>query len=187
MTETESTRSTAGFRLPFRIKFEPRLHDPPGWYPPLLSLVAVVIALLIGAFVIWLGGGDPWKAYAHIAKYSFGSVGVLSDTMVKAIPLMLVGLACSLAFRMKLWNIGAEGQFFLGAFGASMIVLLPVLPEDAPKWQFITLMALSGMFFGALWGFIPGLLKARFNVNGKEEIVPVKLKFLSIDGFSGHS
>ena len=45
MTETESTRSTAGFRLPFRIKFEPRLHDPPGWYPPLLSLVAVVIAL----------------------------------------------------------------------------------------------------------------------------------------------
>ena len=80
---------------------------------------------------------DPWAAYSHIAKYSLGSWGVISDTMVKAIPLMLVGLACSIAFRMKLWNIGAEGQFFLGAFGASMVVLLPVLPMEAPKWQFI--------------------------------------------------
>jgi simple sugar transport system permease protein len=134
---------------------------------------------LIGALVIQIGGGSPWKAYTHIARYSFGSVGVLSDTLVKATPLILVGLACSLAFRMRLWNIGAEGQFFLGAWGASMIVLLPVLPEEAPKWLFITAMLIAGFVFGALWGFIPGLLKAKFNVN--EIITTLMMNYIAIE------
>jgi simple sugar transport system permease protein len=176
---SDANVTTTKSRLPFKFKVEPRLHDPPRWYSPLLSLAAVVIALLIGALVIWLGGGDPWRAYTHIARYSFGSVGVLSDTLVKAIPLMLVGLACSIAFRMKLWNIGAEGQFFLGAYGASMIVLLPVLPEDAPQWLFILVMAISGMLFGALWAFIPAILKARFNVN--EIISTLMLNYIAVE------
>lgn len=179
MTEIEIKKSASGMKLPFSIKIEPRVDDPPRWYSPMLSVVAVIIALMIGAFVIWLGGGDPWAAYSHIAKYSFGSWGVLSDTMVKAIPLMLVGLACSVAFRMKLWNIGAEGQFFLGAFGASMIVLLPVLPEEAPQWLFIITMVISGMLFGALWGFIPGFLKSRFNVN--EIISTLMMNYIAIE------
>ncbi len=179
MTDTDMKKSASRFKLPFSVKIEPRVDDPPKWFSPMLSVIAVVFALLIGALVIWLGGGEPWKAYAHIARYSFGSVGVLSDTMVKAIPLMLVGLACSLAFRMKLWNIGAEGQFYLGAFGASMIVLLPVLPEDAPKWLFIITMIISGMLFGALWGFIPGFLKAKYNVN--EIISTLMMNYIAIE------
>jgi len=167
------------FRMPYKFKIEPRLENPPRWYSPLLSLLAVIIALLIGALVIKIGGGSPWKAYTHIARYSFGSVGVLSDTLVKATPLILVGLACSLAFRMRLWNIGAEGQFFLGAWGASMIVLLPVLPEEAPKWLFIIVMLISGFVFGALWGFIPGLLKAKFNVN--EIITTLMMNYIAIE------
>jgi general nucleoside transport system permease protein len=179
MTEIEVKKSASGRKLPFMLKIEPRVDDPPKWYSPMLSVVAVIFALLIGALVIWLGGGDPWAAYSHIAKYSFGSVGVLSDTMVKAIPLMLVGLACSVAFRMKLWNIGAEGQFFLGAFGASMVVLLPILPEEAPQWLFIITMIVFGMFFGALWGFIPGFLKARYNVN--EIISTLMMNYIAIE------
>jgi simple sugar transport system permease protein len=178
MTDAEMTKATSGFKLPFKINIEPRVDIPPKWYSPMLSVFAVVFALLIGALVIWLGGGNPWAAYSHIARYSFGSVGVLSDTMVKAIPLMLTGLACSLAFRMKLWNIGAEGQFFLGAYGASLIVLLPVLPEDAPQWLFIIVMIASGMLFGALWGFIPGFLKARYNVN--EIISTLMMNYIAI-------
>ena len=58
---------------------------------------------------------------------------MFNDTLVKATPLILVGLACALAFRMRLWNIGAEGQFFLGAWGASAVVLLPLLPADTPR------------------------------------------------------
>ena len=175
----DATKNTPKIRIPYKIKIEPRLENPPGWYSPLLSVAAVIIALIIGAFVIKIGGGSPWEAYTHIARYSFGSVGVLSDTLVKAIPLILVGLACSLAFRMRLWNIGAEGQFFLGAWGASLIVLLPVLPEDAPKWLFIIIMLISGFVFGALWGFIPGLLKAKFNVN--EIITTLMMNYIAIE------
>lgn len=179
MAESSAKQSASKWMFPYKIKIENRVENPPRWLSPFLSIVAVIAALLLGALVIWFGGGDPWGVYTHIAKYSFGSVGVLSDTMVKAIPLMLVGLACSIAFRMKLWNIGAEGQFFLGAFGASLVVLLPVLPVDAPKWQFIIATALSGMLFGALWGFIPGFLKARYNVN--EIISTLMLNYIAIE------
>jgi ABC-type uncharacterized transport system permease subunit len=179
MSELEVKKPSRGLAFPYQIKIEHRVENPPRWLSAVLSIAAVLIALLLGALVIWMAGGDPAAVYKHIAKYSFGSVGVLSDTLVKAIPLMLVGLACSIAFRMKLWNIGAEGQFFLGAFGASMVVLLPILPEDAPKWQFILVMAFFGMLFGALWGFIPGYLKARYNVN--EIISTLMMNYIAIE------
>jgi simple sugar transport system permease protein len=178
MAETTPNKPATGRFFPYSIKIENRVDDPPKWLSPVLSIIAVIVALLIGAFVIWVGGGKPWAVYTHIAKYSLGSVGVLSDTMVKAIPLMLVGLACSIAFRMRLWNIGAEGQFYLGAFGASMVVLLPVLPMEAPKWVFILVTALFGMIFGAAWGFIPGFLKARYNVN--EIISTLMMNYIAI-------
>ncbi len=179
MSSIEMNKPAKRSIFPYQIKVENRVENPPRWLSPALSVVAVVIALLVGALVIRIAGGQPWAVYKHIAKYSFGSLGVISDTMVKAIPLMLVGLACSIAFRMKLWNIGAEGQFFLGAFGASMVVLLPILPEDAPKWLFIITMVFFGMVFGALWGFIPGFLKARYNVN--EIISTLMMNYIAIE------
>ena len=94
MADITTDKPASKNKFPYRIKIENRVENPPRWLSPLLSLGAVIIALLIGALVIWAGGGKPWAAYSHIAKYSFGSVGVLSDTLVKAIPLMLVGLAC---------------------------------------------------------------------------------------------
>jgi ABC-type uncharacterized transport system permease subunit len=123
-------------------------------------------------------GGDPPLSYAHIARASFGDVGVLSDTIVKATPIILAALACSIAFRMKLWNIGAEGQFIMGAFGASAIVLAPVLPAETSRWLFIPVMALAGMAAGAVWGFIPGYLKAKFNVN--EIISTLMMNYIAI-------
>lgn len=178
MSDIEASPYPKKSFFPFQVKIEPRQTEVPKWYPPLLSVLAIVVALLLGAVILALVGSDPWKAYAHIAEASFGSVGVFSDTLVKATPLILVGLACSVAFRMRLWNIGAEGQFFLGAFGASFIVLLPVLPKDAPAWAYILLMALSGMFCGALWGVIPGYLKAKFKVN--EVISTLMMNYIAI-------
>jgi len=166
-------------RWKFPIHIEERVSEPPRWLSPLLSLLAVIFALLLGAALIAVKGGDPWRAYSHIAKSSFGSLGVFSDTLVKATPLILVGVACSLAFRMKIWNIGAEGQFFVGAFGASAVVLTPLLPLDAPRWQFIIAMALAGMTMGALWGLIPGLLKAKFGVN--EIITTLMLNYIAVE------
>lgn len=178
MAESEHPVQSKKQIFPFSISFEPRLVEVPGWFSPALSLVAITVALFIGALLIKLAGGDPWRAYKHIAEASFGSLGVFSDTLVKAIPLMLVGLACSLAFRMKIWNIGGEGQFYMGAFGASLVVLVPILPANTSGWIFIPVMILFGMAFGALWGFIPGYLKAKFNVN--EIISTLMLNYIAI-------
>ena len=161
-----------------RIKLEPRLDEPPAWYPAAVSVGAILIALILGGIVIAIVGGNPFLSYAHIARASFGDIGVLSDTIVKATPIILAALACSIAFRMKLWNIGAEGQFIIGAFGASAIVLAPVLSAEASRWLFIPVMALAGMAAGAVWGFIPGYLKAKFNVN--EIISTLMLNYIAI-------
>ena len=162
----------------FRLVYEPRLDLPPKWLSPLISLGAIIAALLIGGIIITLAGGNAIKSYEHIAKASFGDIGVLSDTIVKATPILLAALACSVAFRMKLWNIGVEGQFIMGAFGAGAIVLTPILPAETPSWIFIPVMIVAGMAAGALWGFIPGYLKATFRVN--EIISSLMLNYIAI-------
>ena len=124
-----------------------------------------MVALLISAALIWLIGGDPVGTYAHIVRASLGSIGVLSDTLVKATPLIFTGLACSVAFRMRLWNIGAEGQLMMGAWGASAVVLLGWLPEGTSGLVYIPLMMVAGIAMGGLWAGIAGWLKARLNVN----------------------
>jgi general nucleoside transport system permease protein len=167
-----------GRRSAWRIKLEPRLEEPSGWFPAAVSLGAIVVALILGGIIIAFVGGDPLLSYAHIARASFGDIGVLSDTIVKATPIILAALACSIAFRMKLWNIGAEGQFIMGAFGASAIVLAPILPAETSRWLFIPVMALAGMAAGAAWGFIPGYLKAKFNVN--EIISTLMMNYIAI-------
>ncbi|RPJ21899.1 MAG: ABC transporter permease [Chloroflexi bacterium] len=162
----------------WRIKIEPRLDEPSKWYPAAVSLGAVILALILGGILIAFAGGNPFLSYMHIARASFGDIGVLSDTIVKATPIILTALACSIAFRMKLWNIGAEGQFIMGAFGASAIVLAPILPPESSRWLFIPVMAMAGMAAGAIWGFIPGYLKAKFNVN--EIISTLMLNYVAV-------
>jgi len=165
--------------LPFKISIEPRLSVP-RWLPVTVSIGAVIVALLLGALALRLSGEPhPFLAYANIGRVLFGTLGGFSDVLVQATPLILVGLACSVAFSMKLWNIGAEGQFFIGAFAASAIVLTPVLPETAPGWLFIPVMMLAGFIGGALWGFVPGFLKAKFNVN--EVITTLMMNYIAIE------
>jgi simple sugar transport system permease protein len=159
------------------IRLEPR-GEPPAWLSPLLTVAAVVVALLIGALVLAFVGGDPVRTYLHIVDAAFGDIGVLSDTLVKATPLILTGLACALAFRMRLWNIGAEGQFLLGAWGASAVALLPIVPAGTPAIVVIPAMMLAGALAGAAWGLIPGVLKARLGVN--EIITTLMLNYVAL-------
>ena len=194
---TQATSPVKSPAFPFRLRFERRVEVPPPWLGPAVSVGAIVIALLLGAVVLRLVGGDPWAAYRHIARAAFGDIGVFSDTLVKATPLILTGLACSVAFRMKLWNIGAEGQFFAGALAASAVVLAPyvpagapgwiaipaaavaaLIPPTAPGWIIIPAMLVAGMLGGALWGFIPGWLKAKLRVN--EIITTLMMNYIVI-------
>lgn len=178
MSEKKSSLKPIGKRPSFRLRLEPRLEEAPRWYPVAVSVGAIVVALIIGGIVIAFAGGNPLASYAHIAGASFGSIGVLSDTLVKATPILLTSLACSIAFRMKLWNIGAEGQFIMGAFGASAVALMPLFPPETPAWIVLPVMLLAGMACGALWGFIPGILKAKLNVN--EIISSLMMNYISI-------
>lgn len=99
--------------------------------------------------------------------------------IVKAIPLMLIGLGCSLAFRMRLWNIGAEGQFFVGAFLATAVVMVPLVDLDTtPRWAVLSLMAALGMLGGAIYAFIAGYLKAKLNIN--EIIITLMLNYIAV-------
>jgi simple sugar transport system permease protein len=159
------------------IRLEQRTSVP-RWLSPALTLGAVAVALVISGLIIAAVGGNPIASYLHILNASFGSVGVLSDTLVKATPLILTGLACALAFRMRLWNIGAEGQFLLGAWGASAVVLFPLVPAGTPGIILIPLMMVAGMVAGGLWGLIPGLLRARLAVN--EIIVTLMLNYIAL-------
>jgi ABC-type uncharacterized transport system permease subunit len=177
-----ATPETTSFRrralVPFRVLVEPRISDVPRWLPPLVSLGALVFALLLGGVVLAAVGGNPVQTYLHMASAAFGDIGVFSDTLTKATPIILCGLACSVAFRMKLWNIGAEGQFFLGAWAASAVVLLPVLAGTTPRAVMLLVMALAGLIGGALWGFVPGLLKAKLNVN--EVLTTLMMNYIAI-------
>jgi ABC-type uncharacterized transport system permease subunit len=177
MSNTTATPEFIQRRLPIMLQIEPRMKVS-RWLPIWTSIVAVVVALIIGGVLIALVGGNPFATYGHIANVAFGSLGGITDTLTKATPLILVGLACSLAFRMKLWNIGAEGQFFIGAWAASAVVLLPILPPETSPIIFIPVMMIAGMLGGAAWGFIPGFLKARFKVN--EVITTLMLNYIAV-------
>ncbi|MFL5673014.1 MAG: ABC transporter permease, partial [Chloroflexota bacterium] len=159
------------------LRLEPRAAAP-RLFTAVVTLGALVFAFVLSGLIIWLVGGDPIKSFGHIVVAAFGSIGVISDTLVKATPLILTGLACSLAFRMRLWNIGAEGQFLLGAWGASAIVLAPILPAGTPAIIVIPAMMLAGAVAGGLWGFIPGVLRARLGVN--EIITTLMLNYVAL-------
>ena len=132
-------------------------------YDTLLPFAAVLAAFLIGAVLLLLQGVNPIEAYQALFVGAFGSKNGLSDTLVKAIPLMLVGLGIAIAFRGGVINIGAEGQIIVGSLLTTYIVVQ--MGESLPPILGIAIGMLAGAFMGGVWGAIPGYLKARLGVN----------------------
>lgn len=129
----------------------------------LLPLVAVLLAFAIGAVILWFQGVNPIEAYSAMIVGAFGSKNGLADTLVKATPLLLVGLGIAIAFRGGMINIGAEGQLIVGALMATFLGL--VLGERLPGFLVIIIGLLGGALMGGLWAGIAGVLKAYLNVN----------------------
>jgi general nucleoside transport system permease protein len=127
-----------------------------------LPFLAMLIALVIGAVVLRFLKVNPLTAYASIFTGVFGSMSGFTQSLVKATPLLLVGLGICIAFRASMINIGAEGQIILGAVGATAWALAF---KNWPGWILLPTTLIASFISGAVWGLIPGILKARFRVN----------------------
>lgn len=128
----------------------------------LTPLLAVLAALAVGAVMLLLLRANPLEAYASMIGGALGDLSGLTQSAVKATPLLLVGLGIVIAFRANVINIGGEGQIIAGALMATWFSLAF---RAWPSWLLVTGTLIMGFLAGALWGFIPGFLKARLGVN----------------------
>lgn len=132
------------------------------WAGAVFPVAAVIAALLVGGATLAALGADPMEGFRAMIDGAFGSGRALADTTSKAVPLLLVGVGITIAFRANVINIGGEGQIILGAIFATVFALaVPNLPAGI----MIPALLVAGFVGGALWGAIPGALKAYFDVN----------------------
>ena len=156
------------FTLPPR-----KIYPSTAFFAVLTPVLSVLVALLIAALLLFFSGKDAFFILGEIFHSSF--VENFSETIVKAIPLSLAALGVALAFRARLWNIGAEGQFYGGVLVATALALgFPNLPAPV----IIPLMVAGGLLGGAIWGLLPGLLRAWLDVN--EIISSLMLNYVAL-------
>jgi ABC-type uncharacterized transport system permease subunit len=137
-------------------------------------LIAIVLSFLIGAIIMLVTGNNPVMAFVALFRGAFGSPTALGRTLLNATPLIFTGLAVAVAFRAGLFNIGGEGQFFIGAITAAWLGVS--LGSLGPLGMALAL--LGCMLTGFLWGAIPGFLKAYFGAH--EVITTIMLNFVAI-------
>ncbi len=131
-------------------------------FDALMPVFATLAALGVGVIMLLILRVNPLEAYGALWEGAFGSMNAIAETLVKATPLLLVGLGICIAFRANVINIGGEGQMIIGGILATQVGLTFT---DLPGWLVIILAMFAGFLGGAIWGGIPGALKAYFNVN----------------------
>ncbi len=142
------------------------------------ALLAVVIALLMGSAILLWAGASPVAAYRDMVRGAIGSRFAISQVLVVLVPLLIIGLGLTVAFRGRVWNIGAEGQFYLGALAGGTIAI--AFPWAMPVLA-IPIALLAGAAAGAAWGWIAGALRARWGVS--EIITSLLLNYVAIYWF----
>jgi simple sugar transport system permease protein len=140
----------------------------------LVSVLAILAALVAGGIFFWIYGVSPFHAYSMILKGALGSRLGLTETVRRAIPLLLIGVGLTIAFRALFWNIGAEGQLLCGAIAAAGVALFSGIP--AP-WLLPAMFA-AGFLAGAAWGLIPAVLKAKLGIN--DVITTLMMNYIAI-------
>jgi simple sugar transport system permease protein len=165
---------TAARKPPFRIE---RKRDA-GLAVDLLSVaVALLVSIGVAAAIIASAGADVVTVLWAIVMGSVGSPTAIVDTLVKSTPIIITGLATVVAFRARVWNIGQEGQLYAGALGSTFVVLA-LSDLNLPAILFVPLLLVAAAVGGAIWGGIPGFLKARYNVN--EIVVTVMFNYIML-------
>jgi len=158
------------------MRFE-RRAQPSATLTVLAPLGAIFAALAVSGVLIAVAGANVLDAYGLILKGAFGSRLGLTETLTRATPLLLTGLAAAVAFRAKLWNIGGEGQFYMGALAVAAIGLVPGL-TNAPAVVAIALCLAIGALAGAVLLLVPVALKLRFGTD--EVVTTLLLNFVAV-------
>ena len=140
----------------------------------MVPVISLVLGFLSAAPLFLAVHVNPILAYQQVLGV-FLNVDGLTESLTRGIPLLLASVGLCLAFKMNFWNIGAEGQLFMGAFGATAMVFL--LPESS-AFVLLGSMMIAGFVFGGLFGLIPAYLKARLEVN--EVLSTLMLNFVAI-------
>lgn len=139
-------------------------------------LLAIAIALALAGGLIAAGGVSPWTAYGEMLRGAFGSRLAITETLTRATPLILTGLAAAVAFRARLWNIGGEGQFYLGALATAVVGHQMLAGWPVPVAMAV--MMATGALAGALLLAGPAILRLRFGVD--EVVTTLLLNFVVI-------
>ena len=156
------------------LRLEPRAHTSPFWRyaSPLLALLITVV---LGGLLFVLLGKDPVRGLGVFFWEPIKSVYALSELMVKATPLLLIALGLAVCFRANIWNIGAEGQFVMGAIFASGAALLCDADSSRASWVFVLLAAMVG---GMVWAALVAFLRDKFNAS--EILVSLMLVYVAV-------
>ena len=140
-----------------------------------VPVIAVFMALIFCGVFLAITGRDPFEVYRAMFAGALGSEYGISETIVKMIPLALCGLGIAVAFRMQIWNIGAEGQFYMGACWATWV---PLTFPDLPFIVMIPFMIFMAALGGGLWGLLAGWFKTKWQVS--ETITTLMMNYIAI-------
>jgi ABC-type uncharacterized transport system permease subunit len=146
------------------VRLERRLEQP-RWLYVAIPIGSLAVAFGIMAIVLAVAGHDPGQTFRDLFDAGFGDRAALSATLISATPILFTGLAAAAAFRMQLFNIGAEGQLYLGAIGASWIALQLGDHDAGATAVYVLAMCAAGGLLGALWALIPAVLRAFAHTN----------------------
>ena len=139
-----------------------------------IMLLNILIAMVIGSIFILLQHENPLRVYYYLIVYPFTTVGGLAKVLAKATPLIFTGLAALVCFRCQLFNVGVEGQIYLGALAGSLVILFVPVPSAV---LLLLLACLTAMLVGGLWAMLAGWLKVRFRVH--EVISTIMLNYVA--------
>lgn len=160
-------------RAPLGLRLERRLSTP-AWLPVAVPLGSMIAALVLTGVVLLVTGHDPFATYRRLFDRGYTGSGALSSMLVTATPLLFTGLAAATAFRMRVFNIGAEGQLYVGAMAAAGAGLAL---GSGPGALTIVAMIVAGAVAGLLWAALPGLLKA--TTGASELITSLMMNYLA--------
>jgi simple sugar transport system permease protein len=141
----------------------------------IIPLASFIISLILGALVLAASRTNPFQAYGAMFNGAFGSARRFQYTVVEALPLLMCGLGVGIAFRLKFWNIGAEGQYVWGAIGITWVMQFWTF---LPTPMLLPIGLLVGMILGAIWAGVPGFLKAQWSVD--ETLTTLMLNYVAI-------